>query len=225
MSPAHLALYTVAAIVAALVAWLINYFGHPTWFSPKKALAALLTLLLVAALVQYLLQDDNSAARRPLTRTSETQRQTSSAEPTASSIPPSTGASPPEATSYLADLVPQSNQSFTSGAASLSGKAYPQSALISCFYRNVYAEYNLGKNRSTLSAEVGLDDKVPSDSIAYVMIYADNRLLGEAHTVKSGSPLPLVLNVRNVLHLKFVCSPKEGQEGRFRLVLGDARVS
>lgn len=208
----HLVVYVVAGMVASVIAWLINYLRHPRWFSPPKVLAAILAMLVVAAFLQYELQGDGRKDR-------------ASDAPQTPSSPPHGGTSgSARAVAYLADLIPQSNQTFTSGAATLSGKTYPRSALISCFYRDVFAEYDLGRSKSTLSVKIGIDDKMPSDSIAYVMIYGDDQPLGGPRTVRSGGPLPLSLDVSRVLHLKFVCSPKEGQEGRFRLVLGDAKV-
>jgi hypothetical protein len=89
----------------------------------------------------------------------------------------------------------------------------------------VYAEYNLGRRGSRLTATLGITDTAPSDSTAYVTIYGDDRVLGSPYTIRSGAPKPIRLNVDGVLHLKFMCSPKVGQEGRFRLALGDATVA
>lgn len=233
--------YVIGALIAALVAWFINSFPHPRWLSPGIGLAGILAMLLIAAFVQYKSQSRSGEVKvdkRPvIARTPATRVQTPSPEPDSSSNSPAgdgpsaspDGGDKPSASlggsAYLADLVPQSNQGFTDGPAALSGRTYARSALISCYYRDVYAEYTLGRSRTTLSAELGIDDQKPGDSTAYVVIYGDDHSLGRPRVVRPGSPVALSLNVKNVLKLKFVCTPKQGQEGRFRLVLGDAKVS
>lgn len=248
MSMAFVFWYVICAILAALVAWLINRFDHPTWLSPGKGLAGIMALLLVSAFVQYEVQShsgDAGAAKKPVAGSSATQRQAPRPEPSPSSAPPASDepstpptSEDPEASPessdgptpaaggsvYLADLEPHSNQSSTDGPATLSGRTYARSALIGCYHPDVHTEYTLGRSRTTLSAELGIDDQMPGGSTAYVTIYGDDRPMGRSWTVKLGRPMALSLDVKNVLKLKFVCTPKVGQEARFHLVLGDAKV-
>lgn len=134
----------------------------------------------------------------------------------------------PETVQYLADFRPvDEDDRYEMGLGRVSGAAYTRSVLLrtGCCSAGVisFVEFDLARKYTALDATVGLSDDVPADARVLVQIYGDGNELAR-HELGLGQPVPVHLDVTNVLRLRFQVTDLTGGSGR-ATVFGDARIT
>jgi hypothetical protein len=154
--------------------------------------------------------------------------------PTGSTTPPSTPSPtvpppPVDDVKYLSEFGSGLAGVAKVGSSSIGGTDYLNSVTIKCLYggdRLAPVDYQLGGRYATLSARVGIDDATNQPgavgTVTVTSVVGTSRRQLKTVQATKDTTTPIRLDVSGVRTLEFACSPNEGHQGFFNVVLGNA---
>jgi hypothetical protein len=136
---------------------------------------------------------------------------------------------PPDNTKYLSEFGDGLAGVSQVGSSTIGGTEYPNSVTIKCLYggdRKAPVHYQLGGRYKTLTADAGIDDSIDlpeaRGTITVTGISGASSEQLTSVTATRDVTTPIRVNVTGVRTLELVCTPNQGYQGRFSVVLGNA---
>jgi hypothetical protein len=154
---------------------------------------------------------------------------TTSAPPEPSTTEPAPPPPPPDNTKYLSEFGDGLAGVSQVGSSTIGGTPYRNSVTIKCLYgddRKVPVHYQLGGRYRSLTVYPGIDDSIDVPEARGTITVtgisgASSEQLASFTATRDTAPETHV-NVKGVRTLEFLCTPNEGHQGQFSVVLGNA---
>ncbi|MFF0495447.1 NPCBM/NEW2 domain-containing protein [Nocardia aobensis] len=221
----QIVLIVLGVLITILIGAAVNWVPRPAWFKTRYLLTTI-ALLAVASIAIALIQaraehdkDRATADPAPPTTTAPTlgspPASTTTTSPTTTTSSTKSGAAVASASKqFLADMT-ASEETPSTGAASVNGQTYPHSIYgrIGGCTTDVSYSYVLGRQWSQFTATVGLRDGSDFRSVVQFEVYADNDLVYSSDNVAVGQSPVATVPVKDVLNIKIRYLFVQGNKG------------